>query len=124
MRNNKCTNYSDAVDLLLRGGAQNALDNIEDPIIWREYRYWKREVDDLILDRMQYLRKLNKEFCGKKRFNTQQYIDANFITIHEFRSIFDKFELIGENLQERDIIKAFAMAQEPVENDKDQEKYI
>ena len=60
MRNNKCTNYSDAVDLLLRGGAQNAFDNIEDPIVWREYRFWKREVDDLILHRMHFLRKLNK----------------------------------------------------------------
>ena len=41
MRSGHCDNYSEALEMLMKNGIQEALDNVEDPQVWRENRLWK-----------------------------------------------------------------------------------
>ena len=41
MRSGYCDNYSEALEMLMKNGIQEALDNVEDPQVWRENRLWK-----------------------------------------------------------------------------------
>jgi len=65
MRSGYCDNYSEALEMLMKNGIQEALDNVEDPQVWRENRLWKNDVDDLILNKQESIRKLFRSFAGK-----------------------------------------------------------
>lgn len=122
IKNGICQTFTEAVNLLLKSGLGEVFDDCEDPQVWRNHRYWKQEVDDFIMERQDFLRHLYKFFSGTIRKIGQNFANSNFISLHEFRAIFEHYELLGDNLQERDVLKAFTFSQEPVENDKDPEK--
>ena len=66
------------------------------------------------------MKSIYKFFSGKVRKTNQQFLDPNYITLVEFKKIFEYYELLGADLLERDIIRAFNMSMEPVEDEKDE----
>lgn len=76
------------------------------------------------MERQEFLKAIYKYFSGKIRKNNQGFLDPKYITLHEYREIFVFYELLGESLNERDVIRSFTMSMEPVVDDKETERLI
>lgn len=110
LKNNMCSNVGEALNMLLSGDMLEVVNDVEDPQYWRDTRFWKAEVDDYMIEKQGYLRWLFKSFSGQIRKQNSKYIDGRFITLQEFKRLFDCYELINEDFKERDIINAFILS--------------